>query len=70
MEVDVADSGVQWGKYLRVRVKIDCSKKLVRGKKITIEGGRAGGYSSNMNGYPTFVIDVASTTRYGTARSR
>lgn len=41
LEVDVADSGVQWGKYLRVRVKIDCSKKLVRGKKVTIEGGES-----------------------------
>lgn len=41
MEVDVADSGVQWGKYLRVWVKIVCSKKLVRGKKVTIEGGES-----------------------------
>ena len=41
MEVDVSDSGVQWGKYLRARVKIDVTKKLVRGKKITIEGGES-----------------------------
>ena len=39
MPVDAADSGVQWGKYLRVRVKIDVTKKLVRGKKVMIEGG-------------------------------
>ena len=39
MEVDVAESRVQWGKYLRVRVKMDVMKKLVRGKKIAIEGG-------------------------------
>ena len=38
MEADVSDSGVQWGKYLRVRVRMDVTKKLVRGKKITIEG--------------------------------
>ena len=41
MEVDVADSGVQWGKYLRLRVKVDITKKLVRGKKVTIEGGES-----------------------------
>ena len=38
MEVDVAESGVQWGRYLRVRVKMDVTKKLVWGKKIAIEG--------------------------------
>ena len=27
MEVDVSDSGVQWGKYLRARVKLDITKK-------------------------------------------
>ncbi|KAK9987218.1 hypothetical protein SO802_032169 [Lithocarpus litseifolius] len=39
LEVDVAETGVQWGKCLRVRVKVDVTKKLVRGKKVTIEGG-------------------------------
>ena len=38
MEVDVAKSGVQWGRYLRVKVKMDVTKKLVRGIKIAIEG--------------------------------
>nr|POE50609.1 hypothetical protein CFP56_00069 [Quercus suber] len=41
LEVDVADSGVQWGKYLRVRVRVDVTKKLVRGKKVAIEGEEA-----------------------------
>ena len=41
MQVDVSDSGVQWGKYLQARVKMDVTKKLVRGKKITIEGGES-----------------------------
>jgi len=36
--VDVPDSGVQWGRCLRVRVRLDMSKRLVRGKKITVEG--------------------------------
>ena len=39
MEVDVSDSGVHWGRCLRVRVRIDVTKRLVRGKKITIKGG-------------------------------
>lgn len=39
MSVDASDSGVQWGKYLRVRVKIDVTRKLIRGKKVKIEGG-------------------------------
>ena len=39
MEVDVADTGVQWGKCLRVRVKIDVARKLIRGRKIKVEDG-------------------------------
>lgn len=38
IEVDVAEKGVQWSKCLRVRVTMDVMKKLLRGKKITIEG--------------------------------
>ena len=41
MEVNAPDSGVNWGKCLRVRVMIDVTKKLIRGKKITIEGGQS-----------------------------
>ena len=37
LEVDVADSGVQWGKCLRVRVKIDVTRKLIRGRKAKVE---------------------------------
>ncbi|KAK9998382.1 hypothetical protein SO802_017985 [Lithocarpus litseifolius] len=39
LDVDVSDAGVQWGKCLRVRVRIDVTKRLVRGKKISTEGG-------------------------------
>ena len=39
VEVDVADSGVQWGKCLRVRVKIDVTRRLIRGRKLKIEDG-------------------------------
>ena len=38
LEVDVPEKGVQWGKFLRVRVNIDTTRKLVRGKKVCIEG--------------------------------
>ncbi|KAK7841066.1 hypothetical protein CFP56_015952 [Quercus suber] len=41
MEVDVPESGVLWGKCLRARVCIDVSKRLVRGKKVIIEGGES-----------------------------
>ena len=33
MEVDVAKSGVHWGKYLKVRVQLDVTKKLIWGEK-------------------------------------
>lgn len=35
MDVNVPDNGVQWGRCLRVRVNINITKKLVKGKKIT-----------------------------------
>ena len=38
MEVGVSNSRVQWSKYLRVRVRTDITKKLVRRKKVNIEG--------------------------------
>ena len=39
LDVDVAESGVHWGKFLRVRVQIDVTKKIVKGKRIIVEGG-------------------------------
>ncbi|KAK9994125.1 hypothetical protein SO802_023828 [Lithocarpus litseifolius] len=41
LDVDVPEKGVHWGKFLRVRVQIDAMKKLVRGKRVTIEGGES-----------------------------
>lgn len=41
LDVDVTETRVQWGNCLRVRVLIDVTKRLVRGKKITIEGGES-----------------------------
>ncbi|KAL0016623.1 hypothetical protein SO802_003692 [Lithocarpus litseifolius] len=37
MEVEATDSGVHWGKCLRVRVNMDVTKQLVRGKKVAIK---------------------------------
>ena len=37
LDVDVADTRVQWGRCLRVRVEIDVTRKLIRGQKINIE---------------------------------
>ena len=34
LDVDVAESRVHWGKFLRVRMQIDVTKKIVRGKRI------------------------------------
>lgn len=39
IEVDVEDTGVQWGTCLRVRVEIDVTKKLIRGQKVNMENG-------------------------------
>ena len=39
LEVDVADSGVQWRKCLRVQVKIDVTRRLIRGRKAKVEDG-------------------------------
>ena len=39
LDVDVSNSGVHWGRCLRVHVSVDIIKKLSRGKKINIEGG-------------------------------
>lgn len=41
MEVDAPNFDMNWGKCLRVRVMINVTKKLIRGKKITIEGGES-----------------------------
>lgn len=37
LEVDVPENGVQWGRYLRVRIQMDVTRKLIRAKKVSIE---------------------------------
>ena len=54
LDVDVPESGVQWGKCLRVRVRIDATKRLVRGKKITIEEGDSRWVSFKFERLPNF----------------
>ena len=41
LEVDAIEKRVQWGKLLRVRICIDATRKLIRGKKVSIEGGES-----------------------------
>ncbi|XP_065628224.1 uncharacterized protein At4g02000-like [Quercus suber] len=41
LDIDVPENGVQWGKFLRVRIRFDATKKLVRGKRVSIEGGES-----------------------------
>ena len=56
MDVNVAKFGVHWGKSLRVRVKIDIHKKLVRGKKIVIEGGEQRWIAFKYERLPNFFL--------------
>ena len=37
LEVDVSEKGVQWGRYLCVRIQMDVTKKLIGAKKVSIE---------------------------------
>ncbi|KAK7852623.1 hypothetical protein CFP56_038545 [Quercus suber] len=41
LDVDVLEKGVQWGKFLRVRIHLDATTKLIRGKKVSIEKGES-----------------------------
>ena len=37
LEVDVSEKGIQWGRYLCVRIQMDVTKKLIGAKKVSIE---------------------------------
>jgi hypothetical protein len=37
-QVDVNSKGVGWGKYLRVKVMLDITKPLARGRLLKIKG--------------------------------
>ena len=41
IDVDVAEKGVQWGNFLRVRIHFNATRKLIRGKKVSIKGGES-----------------------------
>ena len=60
LDIDVLEKGVQWGKFLRVRIRFDATKKMVRGKRVSIEAKRADGYSSNTSGCLTSATSVES----------
>ena len=56
--VDAPKSGLAWGPFLRIRVDIDITKPLMRGKMIHIEGMEKGVCISNMRGSLFIVIGV------------
>lgn len=64
LEVDVQDLGVQWGRCLRVRVRLDVTKKLVRGKKTTVGGGESRWVNLKYERLPNFVTGVASLSTH------
>ncbi|XP_059455041.1 uncharacterized protein LOC132185261 [Corylus avellana] len=37
-EVDTDEEGIGWGEYLRVRIKLDLKRPLLRGKTLKVEG--------------------------------
>jgi hypothetical protein len=37
-EVDTDEDGVGWGKFLRVRIRVDLTKPLMRGKRLKVQG--------------------------------
>lgn len=37
-DIDVHENGVGWGKSLRVKVRMDLTKLIARGRKVTIRG--------------------------------
>ena len=41
LDIDVLEKEVQWGKFLRVTIGFDATKKLVKGKRVTIKGGES-----------------------------
>ena len=54
LEIDVQESGVHWGMCLRVRVRLDVTKRLVRGKKIMVEEGDSRWVNSKYERLPNF----------------
>ncbi len=42
LKVDVPDNGLGWGKYLRIRVDIDITQPLLRGKQLRKDEGEGG----------------------------
>ena len=52
--VDASKSGLAWGPFLRIRVDIDITKPLVRGKMIQIEGMEKGWFHFKYERLPIY----------------
>ena len=37
-EVDMDEDGVGWGKFLRVKIRVDLTKPLMRGRRLKVQG--------------------------------
>ena len=57
-QVSEGDNATGNGQCLRIRVRLDITKPLCRGRKARLEKGRETWVSSYTNVYPTFVIGV------------
>ena len=56
--IDAPKSGLAWGPFLRMRVDIDITKPLMRGKMVHIEDMERGGSILSMRDFLSFVIVV------------
>ena len=54
-EVETNENGVEWGKFLRVRIRINLTKPLAKGRRLKIQGFQCGSHSS-MKEFPGFVF--------------
>ena len=54
LEVDVPENGIGWGRFLRIRVELDITKPLLRGKILEIEEGHPIWVEFRYEHLPTF----------------
>lgn len=58
-EVDLENGEMAWGEFMRVRVHVDVTKPLLRGKKINLGLTIQCGLVSHMRGFKIFAMHVA-----------
>ncbi|GLT62548.1 hypothetical protein SLA2020_351780 [Shorea laevis] len=58
-EVDVVEEGVDWGEFLRVRINLDLSKPLSRGRMLKLLNNSVW-VAFSMRSYQSFAFDAES----------